>query len=221
MPLSFEVEMPVLRLEILNRRALIDTMAERVAARVKARAAAGIGDTGQRLPAPKDGGKSYNRTGELVASIGHVMRQLRSGEPYAIVQPIGDRGAHVERKAQIAAARAIGRALQRAAGVDSRAVDKEMRDQLAAARALGRGLARIGRLAGERKWKRAARRVTTQMSLARVLSVAPRDPRGVSGGRGVYRVFTPKQIEVGEMRAIVERDAQVELVQTGTTTRKV
>jgi len=195
--LKYWIRVPRLTgLRLKNEPSVLQQMVGTLAPAVRGRAQRGEGVAGP-LPAPKDGGRAYNRTGQLGASITGSIRQR--GERYVgVVRPSGDR-----RDRDVGAARA--RARDRTKAMRAAAVLGAALQQLGAG--LERTRVRVGRIR--------ARAVDTNAALAAVLSVPPKDPNGIKGGRGVYVVMQPTLAEQNESMNIVNRALLVELMSSG------
>lgn len=175
MKLKATITVPELRLVIKNEREVVAAMASTVADSVKARAVAGTG-----LPSPKDGGRAYNRSGTLTASIGFSEpKQTKSGVWRSIVRAYGARpvGENVAKK--VSRARERTKAL-RASAILGASLRSLAGQTVAGLKKTGAGikLARIRVRAG-----------MTNAAVAAILSVEPKDKRSVAGGRKIYRVF--------------------------------
>lgn len=200
MRFKLEVHVAELRPVILNQPAVIREMAQLILSRVRARTERGESATGAPLPRPKDGGQPLRRTGSFLASFDVRERTHSDGTISAVVRPMGPRPeneqAAIKRKKRAArsrrfalmAAGSIGVALQKLAGTER-------------APALG-------------SLKR-RRTVVDQGSLAAILSLRPQDDRGMKGGRGVYRVFVPRESEIADARRVAQELIHVDLRETG------
>lgn len=201
-----KVDLEVHQLELhLQRKKVVETIAQRMLERVRSRTARGESAKGTPLPKPKDGGEPLKKTGSFLASFGYVLRTTKwdPKEFYAIIMPMGNREGWLQRKetrqAKMKAATAIGRAFAKLGGLSM----KEIRAQEKAAK----------------KAMKKTRSHVTQMALAKILSVAPKDLRSKKGGRRLYRVFEPRDSELSEATAIAQANLGAVLVTTGKTTR--
>lgn len=185
MELSFEARVDELELVIVNERETVQAMGEAQRERTVTRLLSGQGATSS-LPRPKDGGRAMQRSGALASSIANLLTRNRKGEWVSTVRATGNRpeSENVAKKKQRAkaktkelrAAMAVALTLQSIAGeVDSDLVRKKVGKDGSHFK-----LSRFKVRAGE-----------TNAAIAAILSVPPKDIRGVNGGRGVYRVFEP------------------------------
>lgn len=182
--LEFEVKTPPeFELFVENETATVEVMGGAILVALKARLASGLGAR-DALDRPKAGGKALHSTGTLAASIAVEVVQRR-GHPVALIKPTGDRPAseNAGEKAKRAAAKtktlraAKTMALRMAASQGEKIDSHWMRKKPTKS---GETF-KVGSIK--------VRAATTNAALAGILSVAPKDKRGIAGGRGVYRVF--------------------------------
>lgn len=205
MRIKLRARLPQLELKIVNEREMIEEVTTVLAAGIKARTEAGQGALGA-LPLPKSGDHAaLSATGRLVNSIqGVVQEKTKDGETRwrGVVKPTGARPAEENvREKKFAAERKT----------------KQLRAAVVVVTALGRwagsskseGKVRLGRLR--------VRTAETNASLAGILSTEPKDPRGISGHRGLYRVFALRDSEVAGASKIVQDRIKPELEQVGET----
>jgi len=181
--LSVDVVVPDFRFEVLNEVEAVQTAAQRIAAQVRGRAVRGIGAHG-RLPQPKDGGRALNASGQFAASIQAV--QAKRNKAKWMVKPVGPRtNENVKTK-------------KRSARRRTRAMRRDKIDAFKATPGSGElDRKQIFKALGLRNVR--VRTADTNAALAGILSVEPKDKRGISGNRGVYRVLeaTDKTRKIG------------------------
>lgn len=215
--ISFKIKVPEMVLELENRDAVIEAMTAKLAASVSERTNRGEGVQG-KLPQPKDGGDPLNASGSLRASIGYVMRKNKKGEPYGVVRALGPRPKDERTTIRAKKAAAKKRTVELRANAQAaykrtgRVVFRGVIGRWASAR-VGfdkKGKLKLGRLR--------VRTVTDQGSLAGILSVSPRDPNGIVGRRGIYRVFAARDSEVRDAHDIAQRSLSAKIRTTGNST---
>jgi hypothetical protein len=205
---------PEMRPRYTNERETITAMTTRFLIRLKTRTIAGRGVDGP-LPAPKDGGQAYNRTGTLVSGIAHVVAwKPRAGAQRATFGPLA-----VSDGTWTGVVRAFGDRPANEHGTTERAQYSARRRQAEAraGAAVGGFLSSLGSpvpgLRRPRLSRIRVRTVSTNAALAAVLSVRPRDLRASNGGRAEYRVFEANDGEHEEMGEIARSMLVVELVE--------
>lgn len=203
MRLRVKIKVPVIDFKITNRAAVVEEVAAMISKRIQDRTQRGESAFGGPLPRGKQDHPPLQDTGSFVASFGYRMGRyagaFHEGEPYAIVRPMGPRPDDEQKGIKTKKRAAFRRARV-----------------LRAAEAIGNTLQRIvGSTAAPSARIRAKRTVIDQGSLAAILSVEPKDPRALAGQRAVYRVFQARETELTEARAIVMREARIELEEIG------
>lgn len=190
MQLTARIQTREVLLSIPNFREVMLAMGQEIHSELTRRLRFGLGAHGP-LPAPKDGGRPYSRSGRLIGSIIVMERVARgqpevgaSGTPYTVVRAVGERPAHevgnkvkkaAKRTKQLRVAAAIGFALQESVG--GVVPEQFLRKKVAS----DGSRYKLGKLR--------IRTAETNAGLAGILSVPPKDKRSVNGKRGVYRVF--------------------------------
>jgi hypothetical protein len=193
-----DVEVKKLELGVRNEREVVEAMTERMLARVRERTQRGTGVDGAQLPRPKDGGQPLQRSGQLRASIGATVRETRSGVFVGHVKPLGPRTDVGNR----AASAKVRTQMMRAAAVIGAFGQISATGSTPGRKAKGPGI----KLARVR-----VRTADTNAALAGILSVPPKDLRGINGDRGTYRVFVASTREHAELAQLAQRTLVVAL----------
>jgi len=182
--LEFEVQpAPEFELVVDNESETVGAMGDAILVALRSRLSSGFGAS-SALAAPKSGGKALHRTGTLAASIVSEVA-LKRGVLVAIVKPTGNRPDSENAEGKVSRARAKTKLL-RAEKIAS------LITQAMSGASIDRHWLRKKPTKDGQVYKVGSVRVrtaNTNAALAGILSVAPKDKRGISGGRASYRVF--------------------------------
>lgn len=219
--LTVEATVAELRPVFRNARETVGAMTTRLRQRIAARTAAGQ-DADGPLPPSKDGNPALQRTRTLLGAIGQTVKWQPRASVRKTMGPARESDGD-----WVGVVRAFGaRPADEAEAVDrKKAAARARTQQLRVAAVLGgflqhmnapsSVLGRKRRGPGIRLSRVRVRTVVDNMSLAAILSVPPKDKRGIAGKRASYRVFLARESEHEESAQIAQTMLVVELVAVG------
>jgi hypothetical protein len=231
--IGVEITVPKFNFKIGNTLEVIEAMTSEVAGRVKFRASRGLGPE-DRLPAPKDGGRPIHRTGQLVASIGYVVRTMTPkgkalASPVGVVRATGRRvdagdpaqygrrrsrqapREYIARKARAARARTkqlredkVARVMLSPSAEEQAWMDRVMATGRRSRAPKSLGLGKIR-----------VRTAETNAGLVAILRQPPRDKRARSGNRERYVIIAANEMDMIAAKLVAKRVARPELTTNG------
>lgn len=208
--LDVDISAPVIKgIQAINEREVIGAAGEKVAADVRARAKAGVGVKGS-LPSPKRGGRAFNATGRLSASITSVLRVGKKNQWRAVVRPVGPRKYEDLREA---VGEAEWKKQIRRETFRRRAIAINSLESVKSAKALGAKVHKEAKKAARKLDSIKAIRfhpVDTMASLAAVLSL--KDKRKGHGSRNVLVVVAVTHVEASDAQRVVREKLKVDLI---------